>query len=117
MKVAINKCFGGFGLSDEATILYAKKKGIELFKKGNTSTFSDFYTTPTFDQDSYFYPDFYEEETRCDPDLISTIEELGGKANGTHAAIKIVEIPDDIEWHIDEYDGHESIHENHRSWY
>ena len=29
---------------------------------------------------------------------------------------KIIEIPDDIEWEIDNYDGIESIHEKHRSW-
>ena len=26
MKVAINKCFGGFGLSHEAVLLWAEKK-------------------------------------------------------------------------------------------
>lgn len=32
MKVVINDCFGGFGLSNEAEALYAKKKGFELFR-------------------------------------------------------------------------------------
>lgn len=27
-----------------------------------------------------------------------------------------VEIPDGIEWELDEYDGLESVHECHRSW-
>jgi hypothetical protein len=34
----------------------------------------------------------------------------------THARLKIIEIPDDIEWHIEEYDGLEHIDENHRTW-
>ena len=33
MKVVINRCFGGFGLSDEAIELYAEKKGIKLGEK------------------------------------------------------------------------------------
>jgi len=28
----------------------------------------------------------------------------------------VVDIPDDIEYEIDDYDGIESVHEAHRSW-
>jgi hypothetical protein len=31
MKVILNKCFGGFGISPKAYKLYAEKKGIELY--------------------------------------------------------------------------------------
>lgn len=54
---------------------------------------------------------------RDNPFLIQAIEELGDKANGPHAKIKIVEIPDDVEYEIDEYDGIEHIAEVHRRWY
>ena len=53
---------------------------------------------------------------RNDPDLIKVVEELGEKANGECAKLKIVEIPDGIEWEISEYDGIESVEEKHRSW-
>lgn len=53
---------------------------------------------------------------RTDPKLIQVIEELGDAANGKHAKLAIVEIPDGVEYDIDEYDGQESIHEVHRSW-
>lgn len=59
-------------------------------------------------------------ENRTDPVLVQVVEELGGEhrggASGSCAELKIVEIPDGIEWEIDEYDGLESIHEVHRSW-
>jgi hypothetical protein len=53
---------------------------------------------------------------RDDPTLIHVIEELGKAANGPFAELKIVEIPENVEWEIDDYDGMESIHECHRSW-
>jgi hypothetical protein len=53
---------------------------------------------------------------RTDPILIQVVEELGKDADGPCAELEIVEIPDDVEWEIDEYDGYESIHEKHRSW-
>ena len=53
---------------------------------------------------------------RNDPDLIKCIEELGEKANGRCAEIEIVEIPDGVDYEIDEYDGNEHIAEKHRTW-
>jgi len=53
---------------------------------------------------------------RSDPDLVKVVEELGEEANGMCSKLKIVEIPDNVNYEIDEYDGMESIHEVHRSW-
>jgi hypothetical protein len=55
-------------------------------------------------------------DDRADPFLVQVVKELGKGANGFCAQLEIVEIPDGIEWHLDEYDGIESVHENHRSW-
>jgi len=53
---------------------------------------------------------------RNDPKLIQVIEELGVKANGKYAKLTIVEIPDDVEWTIEEYNGNEHVAEVHRVW-
>ena len=92
MKVVINTDFGGFGLSDEAIALYAEKKGIPV---------DDVY-------------DF--EIPRDDLVLVWIVEHLGLKANGDYAELKVVEIPDGIDWYVDEYDGNEHIAERHRTW-
>jgi hypothetical protein len=53
---------------------------------------------------------------RSHPLLIRVVEELGTEANGDCAKLKIVEIPDDVEWSIEEYDGNEWVAETHRRW-
>ena len=60
---------------------------------------------------------FYDRDIeRTDPILIQVVKELKDKASGDCARLRIVEIPDGIEYEIDDYDGQESIHEVHRSW-
>jgi hypothetical protein len=55
---------------------------------------------------------------REDPDLIKAIESLGSEvASGCFADLKIVEIPDNITYLIEENGGKETIHEAHRIWY
>lgn len=57
-----------------------------------------------------------EIESRDDPDLVKVVEELGDAAGGRFSQLEVVEIPDDVEFVIDEYDGLETIREKHRSW-
>lgn len=56
------------------------------------------------------------DQNRADPLLIQVVEELKEVANGRCADLKIVEIPDGVEWEIDEYDGMEHVAEKHRTW-
>lgn len=53
---------------------------------------------------------------RNDPKLVECVEKLGEEANGTYAELKVVEIPDDVNWKIGEYDGLEWVEEVHRRW-
>ena len=55
-------------------------------------------------------------EDRTDPLLIQVVEELGDEASGSCAELRIIEIPDGIDYEIDEYDGREHIAEVHRTW-
>lgn len=53
---------------------------------------------------------------RTDPDLVAVVEELGNLANSKVSQLKVVEIPDGIEYTIEEYDGVELIAEKHETW-
>ncbi len=93
MKVVINDCYGGFGLSDEGVARYAEIKGI------------------TLDKDLY-----HRDIARDDPALVALVEENRDEYESRYASLKVVEIPDDVEWEIEEYDGKEWVAEKHRTW-
>ena len=63
-----------------------------------------------------YWETWLDRDNRDHPLLVKVVEELGKKANGQHADLEVVEIPDDIEYEIDEYDGIETIREKHRTW-
>lgn len=124
MKVAINRCYGGFSLSDEAFEMLLHLKGIEFETVPSKYSFGskyEYYHKGHVRDDDHYISQYsftrgYEPADRSDPDLIHVIEKLGEKANGSHSDLKIVEIPDGIKWHIHEYDGIEHVAEDHRTW-
>lgn len=89
-KIVINACFGGFGLNDKAFTIYNERAG-KSFK-------------------------YYSDIPRDCPELVRLVEEMGVKAGTRHSQLKVVEIPDDVKWEIDEYDGSEWVAEVHRVW-
>lgn len=139
MKVLLNKCFGGFEVSEEGYMLYAKKKGIKLYpydrvgitrlKKAGTLTDSDhaigfreFLTKDYGDEVNAGDVDwehdclYLREEHREDPILIKVVEELGSAASGRYGKLRVVEIPDALNYVIDDYDGIETLHEDVPTW-
>ena len=134
MKVVINDCFGGFGLSDKAVKeLYRRgskfvkaMKPEEYFGKSwiedNKRCLRDMDEKNSFHMpvengliltEDYSYGEY---SSRADQLLIDVVEKLKEAADGHCAKLKIVEIPDNIDWEIGEYDGWEKIDEAHQSW-
>jgi len=96
MKIVINACHGGFSLSEEAQKLFCQYSMIEC---------KDW-------QEDWSYYDI----DRNNQYLVRVVEELGDDANGRFAELKVVDIPDNVEWQIDEYDGTEWVAEKHKTW-
>ena len=92
-KIVINAQHGGFGLSEEAMQLYKILTGI--------ATQSILYN---------------HEILRDSPQLVQIVEQLGERANNRYSRLKVVEVPEGVEWHIHEYDGMEHVAEDHRTW-
>ena len=91
-RIVINDCYGGFGLSSSALQEYKRLAGIT---------------------DANFYD---RNIPRDDPYLVKIVREMGSSAAGSHAKLKIVEIPADVDWIVKEYDGAEWVAEAHRTW-
>ena len=81
MKIVINRCFGGFGISESC----ARALGVD----------EDF---------------FDEDDLRTNEQFIAMVEEDSDFASDDDAELEVVEIPDNAtDWELTEYDGMEEI--------
>lgn len=134
MKVVINNCYGGFGLSDKAIRMIMKGRGLGCYRyiltkydyKNGIEEYTrldddeecedrliDYFTEDhgkiinKFPQGGYWY--YRIQLERTDKDLIEVVEKLGSEANTSCSNLVIVEIPDDADYEISDYDGLETI--------
>ena len=112
MKIVINQCFGGFGLSDQAIQRYGELAGLNLVSKEGGLFGLTWYLDSV--QDDHYFDQY--SIPRNDPNLIQVVEELDELSWGPYSELAIVEIPDDVKWTIEEYDGNEHVAECHRTW-
>lgn len=141
-KVVINNCYGGFSLSKEGMKRYCEIKDIPCWieedKKFPSMGLFTVWTTPPDQRieekegedfyalsmdDRKAYNKQYSEQTiyhrdiaRDDPALVQLVEENEELYSGRCAQLTVVDIPDDVNWTIEEYDGNEWVAEVHRTW-
>lgn len=161
MKVVINRCFGGFGLSPlavkrmaelngrpcyffvddrkpDGSLQFGKYKSATIEEAESSLMFSAFdIPNPTevigeevkwknlTTEQRKAHNDLYEKHylqsgrdavERHDSKLVQVVEELGERANGAHAKLAVIEIPDGTNYIVEEYDGSEHIAEAHQTW-
>ena len=105
-KIVINRCYGGFGVSKNGTLEILRRKGLFVVAD-NSEEFGYSYLA----SDGNEYHNFYFEDKRDDPELISAIEELGSEFMSSKSAnLAIAEYDEEnFTYSIDEYDGYESL--------
>ena len=87
VKIVINARYGGFSLSAKARARYREIAGQE--------------------------PDALDPD-RTDPILVQVVQELGAAASSS--TLHVVDVPDDVDWIIQDCDGIEWVAERHRTW-
>jgi hypothetical protein len=110
MKIVINKCFGWFGLS---------KKAVEFMAEmGSDQARAELLESMEDNRDCYYgYSKKYNfEYSRTDPALVKAVEVLKSEANCCFSELKVIEIPEGIDWEISDCDGIEVVIEKHRIW-
>lgn len=127
MKIVINRCYGGFGLSHKAILRYLTLKGhtpywlniaggVEL-DEGKIADnpppgkFVCYGTRPDFISKGNPGGLIVSHISRDDPVLIQVVEEMGAAANGFAAELEIVDVSDNDTWEIIEHDGREYVEE------
>lgn len=95
MPVVINKCYGGYGLSDKASHMLAEKKGLKIRKEYS------WVIENTHNSLNSVIP-------RNDPDLIEIVLKLGKAASDECSELVVVNVEVTIE--IENYDGMEKVH-------
>lgn len=112
-KIVINVKHGGFELSHAAFLKYHEYSGKQVFYKEDDIWGFAYYSSPNMEDESYISR---YDIPRDDPNLVRVVMEMGEDANTTFSELKVVEIPDGVEWDICEFDGLEHIAEKHRTW-
>ena len=140
-KIVINPNLGGFALSHAAVMRYAELAGILLYPyiiDSYRKIYKDVFKTEVMIEDigeieksvsiscSYSLNDPESEEDRenfydfdierNDPALVQVVKEMANDAHRYSDELKIIKIPDGVEWEIQECDGNEWIAEKHRTW-
>ncbi|MGN7170837.1 hypothetical protein ACTHSJ_33755 [Paenibacillus cellulositrophicus] len=119
MKVVINGSKGPFNISQ----LGYK----ELVNLGwQTTTCSE--DGELYDKDAFIsiYQGIYSftfhaahsKKIRTNPEFVNLVSNFGDKINSNESKMKIIDIPDNVDWEIEEWNGlYEIIREKSRIWY
>ncbi len=141
-RIVINKRHGGFGLSIDGVQRYLELLGEPIWSEfdekypslglvtywrippgpdrviGNPDNWHEMSLAERQAHNQKYSQQVFNERdiARDDPVLVKVVEEMGELASGKYAELKVVEIPGDVDWQIDEYDGAEWVAEKHRKW-
>lgn len=111
-KIVINKTFERFSVSYKAFLRLRELGQHEALQEADRGVYWPAAATPrepSLNRCGGRIP-------RDDERLVRVVEELKEEANGHGAELKVVSIPDDVQWIITNANGVEIVAERHRMW-
>ena len=111
-KIVINKSYDRFCVSHKAFLRLRELGQPDALKETDLGAYWPAPAgpqEPSLNQCGILIP-------RDDQRLVQVVEELRGEANGHCAELKVVTIPDNVQWVIVKKDGSEQVSEQHRTW-
>ena len=111
-KIVINKSYDRFCVSHKAFLRLRELGQPDALKETDHGAYWPAAASPqepSLNQCGELIP-------RDDHRLVQVVEELGAEANGHCAELKVVTVPDDVQWVIVKKDGSEQVSEQHRTW-
>lgn len=111
-KIVINTSYGEFSLSHAAFLRLRELGQKDALQEEDVAAYWPAASRP----DEPSLNRFGARIPRDDRHLVQAVETLGAGANGHAADLKVVEIPQDVQWRIEKTDGVEHVSEMHRTW-
>jgi hypothetical protein len=111
-KIVINKSYEQFFVSHKAFIRLrelGQAEALQEIDRGAYWPLAAGPEEPSLNRCGALIP-------RDDERLVQVVEELRAAANGHAADLKVVEIPEGVQWVINKTDGVEHVSEVHRTW-
>lgn len=111
-KIVINKSYEQFCVSHKAFLRLRELGQQEALQEADLGAYwpeAAAPREPSLNQCGRLIP-------RDDAKLVRVVEELRADANGHCAELKVVAIPDEVQWEIAKSDGVEHVSEVHRIW-
>lgn len=111
-KIVINTSFDQFCISHKAFLRLRELGQAEALKEDDPGAYwslEDAAREPGLNRHGQLIP-------RDDERLVCVVEELREQANGQSAQLRVVSIPDGVQWQIAKEHGREHVSEVHRIW-
>lgn len=108
-KIVVNGGYGGFSVGDDVVRLM-RRWGCEIAE--GLALPGEYHSDGSYRDPEGFRDQCYprDGDIRTDEHLIRAVED------GYTSDLSIVEVPEDVDWVITEYDGAETVREKHRTF-
>lgn len=126
-RVVYNNCFGGFGLHEDVVKWvrenrdsleeeYADEDIDNIAERTISGEYYPDGSGPKREYSTYVHPYRLDRENPLLADIVEGKTEYDGQVSADVSSLRVAEVPDGVEWTIEEYDGSETVRETARTF-